>query len=305
MDETERAVAFLNDKDAAIWSIPPELLPDYIEGKPEAAKRLVESTQRMAEIAAELRQWDALRQAIKFLMACQQAVLDWWENNVLRRGHQISQDHGRLATPAAEQIIQFSDSTLSRWRTSLGDPERYEEKLRQAAYRKAGLEPEENHRAEGTGENEWYTPAEYIAAAREVMGGIDLDPATHPIAQQTVRATEFYTRQDDGLSLSWHGRVWLNPPYAQPWIARFVDKMVAEFTEGSVEQAVMLTHNYTDTAWFHKAQTEALLCFTRGRVRFVDPDGELCAPTQGQCFFYFGPERGRFREAFRRFGFVR
>jgi len=151
MDETERAVAFLNDKDAAIWSIPPELLPDYIEGKPEAAKRLVESTQRMAEIAAELRQWDALRQAIKFLMACQQAVLDWWENNVLRRGHQISQDHGRLATPAAEQIIQFSDSTLSRWRTSLGDPERYEEKLRQAAYRKAGLEPEENHRAEGTG----------------------------------------------------------------------------------------------------------------------------------------------------------
>jgi len=34
------------------------------------------------------------------------------------------------------------------------------------------------HRTKGTGQNEWFTPDKYIQAAREVMGDIDLDPAT-------------------------------------------------------------------------------------------------------------------------------
>ena len=62
---------------------------------------------------------------------------------------------------------------------------------------------------------EWYTPARYIEAARGVMGGIDLDPATSALANQTVRAARIFTREDDGLAHDWQGRVWLNPPYWQ------------------------------------------------------------------------------------------
>lgn len=161
-------------------------------------------------------------------------------------------------------------------------------------------------RARFTGENEWYTPAPYVEAARACLGSIDLDPASAPAAQETIRAARFFTRDDDGLKHEWHGRIWLNPPYAQPDITRFIDKLLMEVNAGRTTEAILLTHNYTDTGWFHAAAGQcAALCFTRGRIRFVGASGEIAAPTQGQAFFYFGPGIERFRSSFASFGFIR
>lgn len=163
----------------------------------------------------------------------------------------------------------------------------------------------ENHRAKGTGENEWYTPVEYVAVARDVMGGIDLDPASSDVAQEAIRATTYYTRADDGLTKEWVGRIWLNPPYAQPAIQQFAEKAVAEISSGRVTQAVVLTHNYTDTAWFHAlASVCDAMCFTRGRIGFLSPTGERAAPTQGQTFFYAGASISRFADAFSHYGLI-
>lgn len=157
----------------------------------------------------------------------------------------------------------------------------------------------------GTGENEWYTPNEFIDAAREVLGEIDLDPASSDAAQAVVQASRYFTKADDGLKQNWDGRVWLNPPYAQPYIADFVSKMVGERRAGRVTSGVMLTHNYTDTSWFHAAAGIAdAICFTRGRIKFYDASGGTAAPTQGQAFFYFGDEASKFAETFARVGFV-
>lgn len=157
----------------------------------------------------------------------------------------------------------------------------------------------------GTGENEWYTPQRYIDSAREVLGEINLDPASNPIAQEKIRADVYYTKADNGLSKEWHGKVWLNPPYAQPDISNFVTKMVRERKSGRVSEAVMLTHNYTDTAWFHEAAgTADAICFTRGRIKFESPEGKTAAPTQGQAFFYFGKDTDTFADRFKEIGFV-
>ena len=57
---------------------------------------------------------------------------------------------------------------------------------------------------------EHYTPPEIVEAAREVMGGIDLDPASCAEANTIVKAAAYY--DSDGLSRPWYGRVFLNPP---------------------------------------------------------------------------------------------
>jgi len=159
--------------------------------------------------------------------------------------------------------------------------------------------------ATGTGENEWYTPAEYVEDARAVLGAIDLDPASSAEAQRVVRASRIFTLETNGLRQDWGGRVWLNPPYAQPAISEFVAKLLGELRAERVHAAIMLTHNYTDTNWFQDAAASArAICFTRGRIRFCSPNGEIAAPTQGQAFFYFGNHPSRFVEAFSARGII-
>jgi hypothetical protein len=94
---------------------------------------------------------------------------------------------------------------------------------------------------------EWYTPALYIDAARAVMGGIDLDPASCETAQQTVQAARYFTQQDNGLAHAWAERVWLNPPYGDqigPWVRR----LMHDYEAGYISQAVLLAPARPDTA---------------------------------------------------------
>lgn len=156
------------------------------------------------------------------------------------------------------------------------------------------------HVANNSGENEWYTPPDFIARARTVMGGIDCDPASSAFANGTVQAKTFYTASDDGLTKVWRGRVWLNPPYAQPLIQKFLLGFLARFECGDVTEGILLVNNATKTAAMQKAlRACSALCFPEGRIKFVNRDGEATgAPLQGQMLFYFGANTGRFREVF-------
>lgn len=170
--------------------------------------------------------------------------------------------------------------------------------------RKEAFNP--THVGHNSGENEWYTPPKFIEAAREAMGSIDCDPASSAIANETVNARKFFTKQQDGLTKEWGANVWLNPPYAQPLIGQFSEVVCKKFTEGEILQATILVNNATETEWFSRmAATASAICFPSTRVKFLDPKGNPSgAPLQGQAVIYFGKNKKRFVKAFESFGFI-
>jgi Family of unknown function (DUF6011)/DNA N-6-adenine-methyltransferase (Dam) len=160
-------------------------------------------------------------------------------------------------------------------------------------------------RREYSGDPEWYTPPEVLALVREVLGTIDVDPASCALAQQTVQATTFYTMADSGLAHPWLGTVFCNPPYHMPDIARFCGKLLEELDAGHTTAAILLTNGVTDTGWFHAvAPRAAAICFTEDRVRFTHATRDGLRPCQGQALFYFGPDVARFCAVFAPIGIL-
>jgi hypothetical protein len=123
-----------------------------------------------------------------------------------------------------------------------------------------------------TGDTEWYTPPAILEAAHEVLGAIDLDPASSDAQQELspVKAARYHTVDDSGLDVPWRGRVWLNPPYARGWIDRFVAMMVQSYQAGDMVAGILLTNSATETKWWRMAAGACdAVCFPTGRVRFL------------------------------------
>ena len=161
------------------------------------------------------------------------------------------------------------------------------------------------HVSHNSGENEWYTPPDIIERARRAMGGIDLDPASSELANVSVKAATYFTGEQDGLAQEWRGRVWMNPPYAQPLCAQFCEQITARYKQGKVSQACVLVNNATETAWFQPMLAAATaVCFPAGRVKFVGVKGNAGSPLQGQAILYFGNRTRQFRDEFSSMGEV-
>ena len=167
-----------------------------------------------------------------------------------------------------------------------------------------------------TGDNEWYTPLYLIEAARKVMGGIYMDPASCPEANQTVRAQRIYTQDDDGLSKPWAGPLWLNPPYGlipvspssrvPNWQGKsamlvWTTKLIEEHTKGNVSQAVLLTKADPKEKWF-QVLWDYPICFMINRVYFNRPGKEPKKHQFGTALAYFGQNVNLFVEIFTEFG---
>jgi ParB family chromosome partitioning protein len=282
-----------------IVSLRPGALAQY---DPDKGLKTIAIAKAAESHFARAKNADRLFDAVESKLTAQREYIIW-------RDSVVSQGQRNDLSPQGDKLPDSDPGrkVAEKWRKKLKSENDFHRTLDDTKERcRQFCEAEKSVRGtEGTGDNEWFTPPQYVERARAVLGTIDLDPASNLTAQETIRATRFFTKEDNGLRHEWSGRVWLNPPYAQPLIAQFVAKLVAERRAERIEAAILLTHNYTDTAWFHEAaETADAICFTRGRIGFYDSDGVIAAPTQGQAFSYFGREIDHFEQTFHDVGFV-
>lgn len=140
---------------------------------------------------------------------------------------------------------------------------------------------------------EHYTPKEIIDAAISCMGAIDLDPCSNSHTNPNVPAAAHYTRDDDGLAHTWHGSVYMNPPYGRE-IIDWVEKLATSYEKGDIQEAIALVPARTDTKWWSMLR-DYPVCLVQGRLKFGDAENGAPFPS---AVFYLGENVSEFYYAF-------
>ena len=219
--------------------------------------------------------------------------------------------HDVMVSPPTLADLHIEPMQSSRWQKIAAIPEatfdRYIADKRDSGQEitTAGLLARGDNRPVLSSESyEWYTPPLYVEAARRVLGGIDLDPASCARANEIIKADAYFTREDDGLAHPWPGRVFLNPPYsglAGPFTAKLLAEYEARRTTAAI---VLVSAHMTETAWFAPLW-DYLLCFTDHRIPFWTPGtGPQTGPTHGSVFVYLGHQPESFAQEFEQHGVV-
>lgn len=147
---------------------------------------------------------------------------------------------------------------------------------------------------------EWYTP-DWLLNYLYIANGerpFDVDPCS-PVKGDAapVWAKTHYTESDDGLSLPWYGRVFLNPPYnkIEPWLKKAADvvwcrhmtlaptKESASRDEPLCETVIALIPARTHTRYWRKyVANHARVLFINGKLTFRRVrDGSFYYPKSG------------------------
>ncbi len=140
----------------------------------------------------------------------------------------------------------------------------------------------------------WVTPSDVIEAAREVMGSIDLDPASEEAANKIIGAKDYYTEITNGLNPNnkWYGNVWVNPPGDKrgELPKAFWKRLLTEWESGNVRQAMFLIFslNQLQTLQDVAAPTDYPFLIFRKHLKFINPDTMQAAnqPAQGNALIY-------------------
>ncbi|MHB1662982.1 MAG: DNA N-6-adenine-methyltransferase [Thermoplasmataceae archaeon] len=124
----------------------------------------------------------------------------------------------------------------------------------------------------------WATPPDLLAAILQAAGSeaFDLDPCS-PSPEGPVPALTRWTEADDGLSRTWQGLVFVNPPYSRA-LPLWVAKCFQEADAGAV--VIGLVPSRTDTRWWHShVAGQASILMLKGRLKFGNGQGSAPFPS--------------------------
>jgi phage N-6-adenine-methyltransferase len=108
---------------------------------------------------------------------------------------------------------------------------------------------------------EWETPQAFFDKWHKEFD-FTLDACA---TSSNAKCARYFTKEQDGLSRAWTGRVWMNPPYGRE-IGKWVRKAYEEAQNGCT--VVCLLPARTDTAWWHDYCAKGEIHFVRGRLKF-------------------------------------
>jgi phage N-6-adenine-methyltransferase len=95
-------------------------------------------------------------------------------------------------------------------------------------------------------------------------------------SKDNAKCAVYYDIEANGLSQSWHGVCWMNPPYG-----RDIGKWMKKAYESSLQGAtvVCLVPSRTDTKWWHEYAMQGQIEFIKGRLKFGDAKNSAPFPS--------------------------
>jgi hypothetical protein len=150
--------------------------------------------------------------------------------------------------------------------------------------------------------NDYYTPKHLVDAAREAMDGIDLDPASHWMANRVHKIPKYYHLGRRAEDNPWEGRVWLNPPYGNnaPWFAQILQ----HWDSGQVTQLCMLSPVWVFSAAQARSvidRSSAMMLLSPTPTFWGEPHGKT-GTNHPHAILYMGSRPEEFKAAFGPYG---
>jgi hypothetical protein len=155
---------------------------------------------------------------------------------------------------------------------------------------------------------DYFTPPEIVRVAWEAMGGIDLDAASHWLANRRLHEHglaigEFFHTNKSAFTHDWLEKVWLNPPYGENdrWFRRALDMLDA----GLTTQLCMLSPVYAFSTGIAKPMMRraAAALLLSPTPEFYNPgDPTRTGTNLPHAVVYWGDRHSEFIRSFAKFG---